>query len=300
MRQRVLLLLIGCALVSSCSFKRMGINRMADALSSTATAFARDDDPEFVRLAAPSTLKMVEMLLDDQPSHAGLLVTACSGFAQYSYAFLQLDAEIVEPRDPTAARELRERAARMYARAADYCTRALEVRHPGVQAGDNGIAFPRATSEDVPAMYWRAVSVGGGLSIPESGGNLTGLIKGVLEARRLLARALVLDEDWGGGALHEAMIAVEGMPTLLGGSAARARTHFARAIELSGGQSAFAHVAMASGVALPARDRAAFEKHLRDALAIDVSRTPSMRLANLIAQRRARFLLSSMDRLFRR
>ena len=70
--------------VAGCSPKKMGISRMADALTSTASTFTRDNDPEFVRQAAPSTLKMVEMLLDESPSHPGLLMTACSGFAQYA------------------------------------------------------------------------------------------------------------------------------------------------------------------------------------------------------------------------
>src|SRR3972149_1531861 len=63
-------------LVSSCSTKRIGISRMADAVSSTASAYARDDDPEFVRLAAPSTLKVGEMLVDGQPRARGLLIAA--------------------------------------------------------------------------------------------------------------------------------------------------------------------------------------------------------------------------------
>ena len=71
---------------SSCSPARMGMNRMAEALSATAAAYSRDDDPEFVRLGAPATLKMVEMMLDTQPLDRGLLQTACSGFAQYAYA----------------------------------------------------------------------------------------------------------------------------------------------------------------------------------------------------------------------
>src|SRR5206468_6606189 len=83
--------------VSGCSPKKMGMTRMADALSSTASAFTRDNDPEFVRQAAPSTLKMVEMLLEQSPSHAGLLMTACSGFTQYAYAFLQSDADVANP-----------------------------------------------------------------------------------------------------------------------------------------------------------------------------------------------------------
>ena len=105
---------------AACSPKKLGISRMADALTATASAYSRDDDPEFVRLAAPSTLKMVEMLLDDQPGHAGLLLTACSGFTQYAYGFLQLDAERAAVSDQASAAELRGRATRMYERARGY------------------------------------------------------------------------------------------------------------------------------------------------------------------------------------
>ena len=80
----------------------MGMSRMADALSSTASSFTRDNDPEFVREAAPSTLKMVEMLLEQSPTHTGLLMTACSGFTQYAYAFLQSDADVADPGSATA------------------------------------------------------------------------------------------------------------------------------------------------------------------------------------------------------
>src|SRR6476646_2388813 len=116
--------------VAGCSPKKMGISRMADALTSTASTFTRDNDPEFVRQAAPSTLKMVEMLLDEEPSHEGLLMTACSGFAQYAYAFLQSDADAGDPAAATT-RDLRARAAAMYDRARGYCLRALEVNHRG-------------------------------------------------------------------------------------------------------------------------------------------------------------------------
>jgi predicted anti-sigma-YlaC factor YlaD len=110
---------------------------------------------------------------------------------------------------------------------------------------------------------------------------------------------LTLDESWSQGTIHEAMIALEGLPSLLGGSAARARKHFDRAVALAGGQSAFAYVTLATSLAAPARDRAEFERLLKQALAIDVARTPALRLANLIAQKRARFLLASIDKLFR-
>src|SRR5687768_13687259 len=101
LRHAVLVVIVVVA-AAGCSPKRMGISRMADALTSTASAFTRDNDPEFVRQAAPSTLKMIEMLLEESPAHTGLLMTACSGFTQYAYAFLQADADTAPPGSTTA------------------------------------------------------------------------------------------------------------------------------------------------------------------------------------------------------
>ena len=42
---------------------------MASALADASSVYDNDNDPEFVRLAAPSTLKMVEMLLAQSPKH---------------------------------------------------------------------------------------------------------------------------------------------------------------------------------------------------------------------------------------
>lgn len=296
MRYALAVVMTGLA-VAGCSPKKMGINRMADALTSTASTFTWDSDPEFVRQAAPSTLKMVEMLLENSPSHPGLLMTACSGFTQYSYAFLQSDADAADPASATA-KELRARAAAMYERARGYCLRALDVGHPGASRGlqkDPKTVLGPMSAADVPALYWTGVSWGGSLLLSD---NSFGRIGELATVRGLFTRALQLNEAWEGGTIHEAMIAVESLPALLGGSPARAKEHFDRAVALSNGESAFAYVALATGVAQPAKDRREFEQLLRAALAIDLSKRPSIRLANLIAQKRARYLLSQTDRLF--
>jgi TRAP transporter T-component len=297
-RRRALAVAIACLLLPACSPKQIGLGRMAAALSDTARAYSTDDDPEFVRLAAPSTLKMVEMVLDQQPRHEGLLLTACSGFTQYAYAFLQVDAELAPPQDAARAEELRTRARSMYLRARDYCWRALESRHPALRAAfgkDPRKAVDVLQAVDVPAMYWLSVSWGGELGLAA---NQLLRLPDLVGIRVLLARAVVLNEAWDAGALHEALIALDGMSPLLGGSAARAREHFERAVALSEGHSAFAYVTLASTVSVSARDRAEFERLLRAALAIDLNARPSLRLANLIAQRRARALLTQTQRLF--
>jgi len=298
-RALLLTLLVAVSLgAAGCSMKKMGVGRMADALSATATAFSRDDDPEFVRIGAPSTLKMVEMLLDDQPSHPGLLLTACRGFTQYAYAFLQVEYEMALPQTSAGAREYRSRGVAMYGRARGYCFRALEVRHPGIRdrlLRDPKIAVASLTGDDVPALYWAAAAWGGSLTLSDSQLVRIGELAAV---RAMMSKALQLDETWEGGAIHEAMIALEGLPVLLGGSPARARAHFERAVAISEGQSVFPYVTLATSVAQPAGDRAEFERLLRAALAVDVTRRPPLRLANLIAQKRARTLLARIDKLF--
>jgi hypothetical protein len=151
------------------------------------------------------------------------------------------------------------------------------------------------TRVDVPALYWTGVAWGGALTTTE---NPLARVGEIAIVRALFARALELDEGWESGAIHEAMIAVEGMPVLLGGSPVRAKQHFDRAVALSNGQSAFAYLALATSVAQPAKDKAQFERLLKSAIAVDVSQRPSIRLANLIAQKRAKSLLGRIDKLF--
>jgi len=292
----VVMILLGAAW--GCAPRTIAANRMADALSATARSYTTDNDIELVRAAAPSTLKLVEMMLDQAPQHQGLLSTACSGFTQYAYGFLQIDAEMVEPADRAAAAALNDRALKMYARARGYCLRLLDASHRGFSdelKKNAQSALGRAVRADVPALFWLAVAWGGEVSLAS---NQLLRLPDLVTIRAILARTLALDESWDRGTLHEAMITFDGMPALLGGSADRAGKHFQRAVELSQGQSAFAYVSMASSVSQPARDRAGFERHLKAALAVDVDRDPSRRLANLIAQKRARFLLSRANALF--
>jgi predicted anti-sigma-YlaC factor YlaD len=93
-------------------------------------------------------------------------------------------------------------------------------------------------------------------------------------------------------------IALDSQPEALGGSSERARKHFTRAVELQKGLSPGPYVSLATGVAVPAQDRAEFESLLKQALAIDPEREPSSRLVTLVQQRRARALLDHIDTLF--
>jgi hypothetical protein len=275
---------------AACSPKQMALNRMASALADSSTVYERDNDPEFVRLAAPSTLKTVEMLLSQSPRQPQLLLTACSGFTQYSYGFLHVES-VLKAADPVSAQDLRARATKMYQRARGYCLSGLQVAHPGITepalASDPTGALRATTREDVPFLYWTAASWGADIVL--SSNPLTRVAE-LPVVRALLQRAKALNDAWDGGAIYEGMIAFDGLPPLLGGSPAAARADFNKAVELSSGKSVFAYVAMA----LVTSDAAEKSRLLDQALAIDTSTIVSRRLTNLIAQRYARALKTTL------
>jgi predicted anti-sigma-YlaC factor YlaD len=292
--------MLAAALVAAgCSPRRLALTGLADALASgSGGVFASDDDPELIRDAAPFSLKALEALLVDLPEHPGLLLSACAGFAAYAYAFPQADADLVGNGDHAQVEALRTRARRLFVRGRDYCLRALERRRPGV--GERLLAAPEealawAGPADVPLLYWTGAAWGGAVAL---GLDQPALVADFPAVRALLGRALALDEAWDRGAIHAALIPLEALPEAMGGSRARARAHFERAIALSDGAAAGPYVSYATAVALADADRAAFEELLRRALAVDPDRDPSQRLANHVAQRRARHLLDRADALF--
>lgn len=295
--RRPLVLALVAVLASGCSVKRLALKGVADTLTDSGSTFASDDDPDLIRAAVPFSLKLMESVLEELPTHRGLLLATCSGFTQYAYAFVQTDADLVESTDFDRAEALRTRALTLYLRARDYCVRHLELKYRGIRdrlVTDPKGAVANAAREDVPGLYWAGAAWGSAIAL---GVDRPDLLADLPAVRALFDRALVLDETWGAGAIHAALISLDANP-MMGGSAARAREHFARAVELSRGLAASPYVTLAATVSVAEQNRAEFETLLQQALAIDPDRARPLRLANILAQRRARHLLSRIDELF--
>jgi len=298
-RFRILAAVLATLFLPACSVKRVAINKLGNALASGGTTFTADEDPELVRDALPFSLKLIESLLAESPRHRGLLFAAASGFTPYAYAFVQEEADEIQDRDLEKATALHIRARRLYLRARDYGMRGLEVAHPGFgnELRRDPLATVRAaTQKDVPLLYWTAASWGAAISVSKDHPDLVA-DQGIVEA--LIDRALALDEKFEEGAIHSFLIAYEASRNGTEGDfAVRSRRHFDRAIELSEGHQAGPLVSLAENVSLQKQNRAEFEALLKRALAIDVNAKPAYRLANLIMQRRARWLLQRTDELF--
>ena len=286
--------LAGCT-----SMNKLAVNKLGDALASGGTAFSSDSDPDLIRDAAPFSLKLMESLLAENPHHAKLLYAAASGFTQYSYAFVQQDADAMESRDISAAANLRLRARGLYLRGRDYGLRGLELAHPGITAAlkDKPKSALRACQPDeVRLLYWTAVSWAAAIA---SAKDDPALIADLPIVEALIDRALDLNVAFDHGAIHSFLITYEmSRAGVSGDPVARSRQHFDRAMSLSDNAQAGPLLAYAEAVCVQQQDRARFQSLLQQALAIDVNARPEFRLVNLLMQRRARWLLGRIDELF--
>jgi predicted anti-sigma-YlaC factor YlaD len=299
-RMGILVTILGCLALSSwaCSVRGLAVNALADSLTSTGDVFASDSDPELIRDATPFALKTIESLLAEKPEHRGLLLAACRGFAQYAFAFVEAEAEQLEDTDFEASRRGYARALQLYLRGRDYCFRSLELESAGVVGRlmtEPGDAVESFGPEQVPLLFWTGAAWGGAISI---GQDRPELVADVPAVKSLMNRVVVLDEAYDWGAVHGVLIALEAMPEAAGGSVEQARFHFDRAVELSHGRSAAPYVTFAEAVSVPVQDWREFRKLLDQALAIDPNEEPALRLANVLAQRRAEWLLTRTEALF--
>lgn len=294
------LLLIGIlCLCGGCSIKKVAINGVADALATSGSVYAMDDDIQLVGEATPFGLKTIEGLLQQTPEHRGLLLSAARGFTQYAYAYVQLPADEVEDSDVRAAYQGRQRARRLYLRARDYGLRALDAAHPGFAEAiheDTPGTISATTKADVSALYWTAVSWAAAISL---GKDFPHLIAALPQVEALIERALQLDESYDAGAIHNFLISYEmSRTTAQSKRVSKALEHMTRALDLSGGQHAGPYVTYAEAVSVTTQNREEFETLLTEAISIDPAAMAEWTLVNHIMQRRARWLMSRTDHYF--
>src|SRR5665213_385092 len=296
----VLLFLIGFSpVLNGCFIKSLAVNSMADGLAGEGDTFSSDDDPQLIKDAVPFSLKFMESILAATPRHTALLTTLAQSFTEYSYAFVQCEADYIADTDYPKAREMRVRAKKLYQRALGYGLRGLDTRHDHFSQmimTDPKTAVAKMDKDDVDLLYWTGVSWLAAISV---GKDDPELVSDVPQAEALIYKALEINPDYDKGSLQEFLITYEaGKPVLMGGSVKKAKEHYDRALELNKGLSASTFVNYAEAVDEKAQNRQEFEDMLNKAIDIDVDQDKSTRLVNLIMQKRARWLLSRANTLF--
>jgi len=262
--------------------------------------FTADSDPELVGDAIPFAIKLYETLLAGNPEHQGLINMTGSLFVMYANAFIQGPAEMLSRVQYEAKQAAIERSRNMYLRGLGILYGGLELKYPGFTKSPMEGKLPeylaKMKKDDVPALYWSAAAGVSAFSL-----NPFDLSIGVRlpEFYALIERAYEIDPDFNGGALDEFLLMFHAsVPDSMGGNKSMVETHFARALQKSDGLSVGAYVAYASTVCVPAQNFDKFKEMLDKALAIDVDKKPSIRLVNILSQRKARYLLANAPHYF--
>jgi predicted anti-sigma-YlaC factor YlaD len=296
------ILLFALSFSSACSIKRLAMNQVANALtgSSSSTVFTGDNDPELVGDALPFAIKMYESLMNANPRHPGLRLQTGSLYIMYANAFLQTPATML----PEAEYKKQEfnymRAKNLYLRGRDILLACLEDKYPGfrenLEKRKYAKALERTTRKDAPLLYWAGAGWLGGYAIDPFDTDLGITLPA---AAALIEQVYKLDPDFSAGALHEFYIMYYGsLPEYMGGSLKKAREHFTKALAVSKNQSATPYLSLATAVSVKEQNLAEFKELLNKALKIDPEATPENRLANVLNQRKAQWLLEHADDFF--
>jgi predicted anti-sigma-YlaC factor YlaD len=278
-------------------------NMVANALTSNVggTVFTGDSDPELVGDALPFAIKMFEALLDSTPKHQGLMLTTGSLFVMYANAFIQGPAEMLEVENWQEREAALDRAKQLYLRGNAILYRALDTKYKGfinavAQEDTREAMLKKCKKEDVSLLYW---AVAGGLAAFSLDVLDFDLSVHLPEWSAMILRAYELDPDYGGSALDEFLIIFyAALPELLGGDKEKAKFHYQRVMEKTGGNSAGAYVSYAQSICISAQDYETYKDCLEKALAIDPDADISNRLITIISQKKARWLLDNAYKYF--
>jgi predicted anti-sigma-YlaC factor YlaD len=276
---------------------------LADTIAEPGGVYESDEDPELVRDALPVMLKIMEQLGEGLPDHKGIHLALVRSFTSYSAGFLEEDGDRLNETAVDKARVIYLRSRKMSLRAYRYGLKGLEISTPGfTKAFDGSSREERARvlalvkKEDVPLLYWTAAALGSAIAVSKDDMHLVGDLP-LVEA--LMKRALELDESYGEGAVHEFFITWDGSHSAAqGGGAQKARSHMERALQLSKNKKLSPYVAYAEAVDVDAQNKKEFTELLEKVVAYDVDSDLPHRLVNILAQRRAKWLLSRTGDLF--
>jgi hypothetical protein len=259
----------------------------APILRNTTTAALRSDDPQLVGDALPTSLLLLEGMLETRPGHSDIATQAALLYFAYAFAFVEAD-------DP-------QRASRLYDRGRELAWVALDKREEerAITSGtfdEVHAALARMGKGEAEPLLWVAANWAMWIQL-----NLeeTRAAADLARVMPLAEKVAELDEErmWGLprillGALHA------GRPVMLGGDPERARREFERAFEISGRNLLLAQVFFAKFYAVQTFDRDVFESSLREVLAAPPGTLPDAELLNQIARLMAERLLDQADEIF--
>ena len=284
--------------IIGCSPKKLLLKQFDDVFDSIEYVYLTDNDPQLVKEAFPFNLKIIEILLNQDPDNREMLLTALSSFTMYAYGFLMEDAEKLSIDDYKAGNEVYDRANKLFKRARQYGLHSMELKYPEFEIwlDKHEIDKNPFTAEDITYLYWFSAALSGLIS--SSHGNPIYVID-LPKVGWLLEKSMEIDGSWNNGALYSAMISFTmSRPDAVKNREQVARDYFNKAIQASSGEDCSIYVRFAESVCIKNQNKDEFIKNLNYVLNFNVESAKELQLTNTMAQSRAKWLMGRIDELF--
>ncbi len=262
-----------------------------------------EEDPILMGDFFPTALKLYEVMLAQNPDHQGLATMTGSLYVMYANVFVQAEADMLGIEEYLLQASELQRAKLHYLRGRDYAFQAFDGRYEGFSkallSGDNDSiaqALEQLKVSDVNAAYWLGAGWLGAFSVDPLD---TSLLRTLSGAVALLEKAAELDPNYSDGAIWDILTAFyASAPAEFGGNLERAYFTSDEAFRVSGGNTPGPYVTYATSFSVPQQDLEGYEENLKKALAINPDDNPSARLATIITQQRAQWLLEHTEDYF--
>jgi hypothetical protein len=250
-------------------------------------AITAEGDLGFAAQALPGNIKLLEVLLANQPENETILLLLSQGYSSYALGF-------VEDTDPVRARDF-------YLRGARYGERALNGHGDLARAFAGSLdeltaALEAADRDAVPAVFWTAFGWGGMINLSLTDPDALVMLPRAEAMMRWVARE---DSTFYYAGAHLFLGTLAGSrPRMLGGDPERSRNHFEAALRINGGRFLLTQVYYARSYAVQTMDEELFDRLLENVRTASPDILPEFRLANAIARKKAALLAERKSELF--
>jgi hypothetical protein len=278
---------VAAAVLFSGCIRTIAVATMGGLIDDGFEGFTSESDLEFAGQALPGNLKLLDVMLQNEPDNTRLLRLASEGYASYALGYL-------EGIDNTRARSF-------YIRSRDYGLRILRQDAAMARALDGSIDDLQAElatrgKDDVPGVFWTAFGWGSAIQLSLDDPTLLADLPRAQVMMEFVVRA---DSAYYYGGAHLFLGALDGLrPRMLGGNPDRSRAHFEAALRINHGNFLMTYVYFARSYAVQTQDEALFEELLLRVKNAAVTEPPGVRLANAIAKKKAEALLALKSELF--
>ncbi|MFC1849458.1 TRAP transporter TatT component family protein [candidate division CSSED10-310 bacterium] len=276
-----------CLSLIGCSLTTITVNTTAKMIKRGLPALYEEADLEVAETALVSNLKLLEVLLKNDPGNTSILLLLAQGYNAYALGFVEDD----EP----------ERARYFYLKGRDF---ALEVLNSNQKFQK---IFPKPLAEFdaflltldekyLEALFWCAGNWGNWIMLSLDDPRA---IFELAKVEAMMSRVLELDETYyfaGAHLFFGSLLAAR--PAMFGGKPDLAQQHFEKALTLTDHKFLLTKVYYARFYAVRLLDEELFTRLLTDVIEADVNILPHYTLITTIAKKKAQLWLTKKEDLF--